>query len=107
MARKVADSPLFKVQQVLQHTIAGVLQNRVDRIIRKVPAKAAALVLPARSMTMAVVHADPHVASYARHCLKLMGVEHGIINCHTLLIHPCSAFLASVCFLASSLSLNT
>jgi hypothetical protein len=30
MARKVADSPLFKVQEVLQHTIAGVLQNRID-----------------------------------------------------------------------------
>ena len=30
MARKVAASPLFKVQEVLQHTIAGVLQNRID-----------------------------------------------------------------------------
>jgi hypothetical protein len=30
MARRVATSPLFKVQEVLQHTIAGVLQNRID-----------------------------------------------------------------------------
>ena len=30
MVPRVAAGPLFKVQEVLQHTIAGVLQNRID-----------------------------------------------------------------------------